>query len=143
MFYRLNSKMVIPFRVAISYPLKHLHEHSCCLKPEIVVCTGCRAIKQAFISLFLINLSVDVLACFSVLDFCLMKYLCRGVSMQTQNSSFSFQRCEDEPIHIPETIQSYGFLIAFGKETLDVSIVSENIKNLFADSIISKAFLSC
>ncbi|WP_232373361.1 ATP-binding protein [Alteromonas sp. RKMC-009] len=62
--------------------------------------------------------------------------------MQTQNSSFSFQRCEDEPIHIPETIQSYGFLIAFGKETLDVSIVSENIKNLFADSIISKAFLS-
>ena len=40
------------------------------------------------------------------------------MTQSTQN--FNFERCEDEPIHIPESVQSYGFLIAFNYEDLEV-----------------------
>ena len=61
------------------------------------------------------------------------------MTQSTQN--FNFERCEDEPIHIPESVQSYGFLIAFNYEDLEVSIVSENCNTIFADEIIGKGFL--
>ena len=54
---------------------------------------------------------------------------------------FNFERCEDEPIHIPESIQSYGFLIAFSYEDLKISIVSENCDAVFKEQLIGKHFL--
>tara|TARA_Y100000994_G_scaffold247036_1_gene251561 strand:+ start:7210 stop:9864 length:2655 start_codon:yes stop_codon:yes gene_type:complete len=54
---------------------------------------------------------------------------------------FNFERCEDEPIHIPESIQSYGFLIAFSYEDLKISIVSENCDAVFIEQLIGKHFL--
>lgn len=54
---------------------------------------------------------------------------------------FDFERCEDEPIHIPESIQSYGFLIAFSYEDLKISIVSENCDAVFIEQLIGKHFL--
>ena len=54
---------------------------------------------------------------------------------------FDFENCEDEPIHIPEAIQSYGFLIAFEADDLTVSVVSENTEQIFKESILDKHFL--
>lgn len=56
-------------------------------------------------------------------------------------SDFDFENCEDEPIHIPEAIQSYGFLIAFTHDELNISVVSENTKELFKESVLGKHFL--
>ena len=55
--------------------------------------------------------------------------------------NFNFERCEDEPIHIPESVQSYGFLIAFSYDDLNISIVSENCETIFAEGIVGKNFL--
>lgn len=55
--------------------------------------------------------------------------------------NFNFERCEDEPIHIPESVQSYGFLIAFSYKDLKIEIVSENCKSIFNDEIIGENFL--
>ena len=55
--------------------------------------------------------------------------------------NFNFERCEDEPIHIPESVQSYGFLIAFSYKDLKIEIVSENCNSIFADEIIGENFL--
>ncbi len=62
--------------------------------------------------------------------------------MQNKRPPFSFEKCENEPIHIPESIQSYGFLIAFNISNKQVSIISENVKQIFScDSIIGENFL--
>ncbi|MEC8905094.1 MAG: ATP-binding protein [Pseudomonadota bacterium] len=53
----------------------------------------------------------------------------------------NFERCEDEPIHIPESIQSYGFLIAFNYKDLKISIVSDNCESVFTEPLIGKHFL--
>ena len=37
-----------------------------------------------------------------------------------------FVRCEDEPIHIPGKIQSFGALLAISKDTWDIRMASEN-----------------
>lgn len=45
----------------------------------------------------------------------------------------SFERCEDEPIHIPGAVQSFGLLIALHEDDegrLSVRVVSENSKRL-------------
>ncbi|WP_394221318.1 ATP-binding protein [Alteromonas gracilis] len=55
--------------------------------------------------------------------------------------NFNFERCEDELIHVPESIQSYGFLIAFNYEDLKIAVVSENCDSVFAEKIIGKNFL--
>ena len=59
----------------------------------------------------------------------------------TAPQEINFERCEDEPIHIPESIQSYGFLIAFSYEDLKISIVSENCDAVFKEQLIGKHFL--
>ncbi|MCW8090418.1 ATP-binding protein [Alteromonas sp. ASW11-130] len=62
--------------------------------------------------------------------------------MQKKQPTFSFDQCEDEPIHIPESIQSYGFLIAFKSSDKQIAIISENVKLLFKDKeVIGKDFL--
>lgn len=42
-----------------------------------------------------------------------------------------FDRCEDEPIHIPESIQSYGYLFALNAATGAIEITSQNVADLF------------
>ncbi|MAA73914.1 MAG: histidine kinase [Salinisphaeraceae bacterium] len=44
-----------------------------------------------------------------------------------------FERCEDEPIHIPESIQGYGYLFALDCSSARIEIVSENIETLLRD----------
>ena len=61
--------------------------------------------------------------------------------MQYDPQNMPFDKCEDEPIHIPESIQGYGFLIAFNYENLKVSVVSENTSDIFKDGIVGKHFL--
>ncbi|KEQ61406.1 uncharacterized protein M437DRAFT_16610, partial [Aureobasidium melanogenum CBS 110374] len=56
-----------------------------------------------------------------------------GHAIITGRDGETLQRCEDEPIHIPGAVQSFGLLIAFEEETegkLIVRVVSENSKRL-------------
>jgi hypothetical protein len=56
-----------------------------------------------------------------------------GHAIITGRGGDTLQRCEDEPIHIPGAVQSFGLLIAFEEETegkLLVRVVSENSKRL-------------
>ncbi|KAG9653526.1 hypothetical protein KCU60_g14236, partial [Aureobasidium melanogenum] len=56
-----------------------------------------------------------------------------GHAIITGRDGDTLQRCEDEPIHIPGAVQSFGLLIAFEEETegkLIVRVVSENSKRL-------------
>lgn len=43
----------------------------------------------------------------------------------------NFEKCEQEKIHIPESIQGYGYLFAFDRATLKISIISANTENIF------------
>lgn len=61
--------------------------------------------------------------------------------MSQPPKNINFERCEDEPIHIPESIQSYGFLIAFNYKDLKISIVSDNCESVFTEPLIGKHFL--
>ena len=62
--------------------------------------------------------------------------------MSYDPKSFPYQKCEDEPIHIPENIQSYGFLLAFDKSDLTIKIISENVRELFTEEVIGREFLT-
>ena len=44
--------------------------------------------------------------------------------------SFDFARCEDEPIHRPEAIQGYGYLVALEPDTGAIRIHSDNLRSL-------------
>lgn len=41
----------------------------------------------------------------------------------------NLQNCEDEPIHIPGSIQPHGFLIAVNADSNSISVCSENVKS--------------
>lgn len=43
----------------------------------------------------------------------------------------NFHRCEDEKIHLPESIQGYGYLFALDKRSHHLIVVSENVGNIF------------
>lgn len=62
--------------------------------------------------------------------------------MNLDIDKLNFDRCEDEPIHIPESIQSYGYLFALSENTGTIEIVSENVSDLFntGESIIGRNF---
>ncbi|MAM88949.1 MAG: histidine kinase [unclassified Hahellaceae] len=53
-----------------------------------------------------------------------------------------FERCEDEPIHIPESIQGYGYLFALDRAEGKIKIVSENVSDLLisSDNLIGSNF---
>lgn len=59
-----------------------------------------------------------------------------GHAIITGRDGDTLQRCEDEPIHIPGAIQSFGLLIALREEEdkLVVRIVSENSKSIIGYS---------
>ncbi|MFP4008588.1 MAG: ATP-binding protein [Spirulinaceae cyanobacterium] len=42
----------------------------------------------------------------------------------------NFDRCEDEPIHLPESIQGYGYLFAIDEQSGEIKIVSDNTASL-------------
>ncbi|RYZ86014.1 MAG: GAF domain-containing protein, partial [Proteobacteria bacterium] len=50
-------------------------------------------------------------------------------------------KCEDEPIHIPEAIQSFGYLIAVDPATNRMAIYSDNMEELFKDWDVAKTQL--
>ena len=55
-----------------------------------------------------------------------------GHAIITGRDGDTLQRCEDEPIHIPGAVQSFGLLLAFREENgkLTVRVVSENSPRL-------------
>ena len=56
-----------------------------------------------------------------------------GHAVITGRDGETLQRCEDEPIHIPGAVQSFGLLIALQEETegrLTVRVASENAKRV-------------
>ncbi|KAL4931452.1 putative sensor histidine kinase/response regulator [Aspergillus undulatus] len=60
-----------------------------------------------------------------------------GHAVITGRTVDSFKRCEDEPIHIPGAIQSFGALVAVreeGEEQMVVRIASENSKSILGYS---------
>ncbi|MBL3656364.1 ATP-binding protein [Fulvivirga sediminis] len=58
------------------------------------------------------------------------------VTMQLDIDSLDFDHCEDEPIHIPESIQGYGYLFGINFESGIIAIISENVQGLLAESQI-------
>ena len=63
--------------------------------------------------------------------------------MKLDIDKLDFDHCEDEPIHTPELIQSFGYLLALDPETAVIKIVSENIGGLFGEceELIGTSFL--
>lgn len=51
--------------------------------------------------------------------------------MSLNTKKLNFERCEDEPITTPESIQGYGYFFAIDPASGRISIVSENVKNFF------------
>ncbi len=64
--------------------------------------------------------------------------------MSLDVEKLNFERCEDEPIHIPESIQSYGYLFALDAATGNIAIASENISDLLVDktAVLGRSFFS-
>lgn len=53
--------------------------------------------------------------------------------MKLDVDKLDFDHCEDEQIHIPESIQSYGYLFALNPNDHTIEIISENVLDLFHD----------
>jgi len=53
--------------------------------------------------------------------------------MDLDVNKLNFDRCENERIHIPESIQGYGYLFAIDRSNYDIRIISANTKNIFGD----------
>ncbi|UII27471.1 ATP-binding protein [Fulvivirga maritima] len=63
------------------------------------------------------------------------------VTMQLDIDSLEFDHCEDEPIHIPESIQGYGYLFALDYESGEIRLISENVQSLINENqIIGSSF---
>ncbi|UII21475.1 ATP-binding protein [Fulvivirga ligni] len=54
--------------------------------------------------------------------------------MQLNIDALDFDKCEDEQIHIPESIQGYGYLFALNFETGKIELISQNIDSLLKNS---------
>ncbi|MGK7392226.1 MAG: ATP-binding protein [Candidatus Cyclobacteriaceae bacterium M2_1C_046] len=50
--------------------------------------------------------------------------------MKLDIDKLDFEHCEDEPIHIPESIQGYGYLFAISHQDGKIKIISENVEGL-------------
>ena len=49
----------------------------------------------------------------------------------TDIKTAQLQNCEDEAIHLIESVQSFGYVIAIDPESKKIQVVSENINDLF------------
>ncbi|CAB9495554.1 ATP-binding protein [Alteromonas macleodii] len=54
-----------------------------------------------------------------------------------QYSQPSLQNCEDEAIHLIESVQSFGYVIAINPDTKKIQVFSKNIKELFKVDIVA------
>ena len=54
----------------------------------------------------------------------------------TDTNTKPLQNCEDEAIHLIESVQSFGYVIAIDPESKKIQVFSENIKDLFKVDII-------
>ena len=54
----------------------------------------------------------------------------------TDRKNTQLQNCEDEAIHLIESVQSFGYVIAIDPESKKVQVVSENINDLFKVDIV-------
>lgn len=55
--------------------------------------------------------------------------------MKTTFGKHNIQNCEDEPIHIPESIQSYGYLLAARPDDGKIKAYSENSIEIFGSDL--------
>ncbi len=62
--------------------------------------------------------------------------------MNLNIEDLDFDHCEDEPIHIPESIQGYGYLFALNEENGNIEVYSENVGKLLTetDNLLGKNF---
>lgn len=62
--------------------------------------------------------------------------------MELDIDKLDFEHCEDEPIHIPELIQGYGYLFALDQTNETIQIYSENVERLIVnvDEIVGTNF---
>ena len=59
--------------------------------------------------------------------------------MQTiDHTPTTLQNCEDEAIHLIESVQSFGYVIAINPSTKKIQVVSENINDAGKLSIIDE-----
>ncbi|MGO4890973.1 ATP-binding protein [Flavobacterium sp. W21_SRS_FM6] len=56
--------------------------------------------------------------------------------MKLDINKLNFDKCENEKIHIPESIQAYGYLFALDNQDGKIKIISENVKDLLKDGDI-------
>lgn len=64
-------------------------------------------------------------------------------SQELNIDELDFDHCEDEQIHIPESVQGFGYLFALDPDNLEIKIVSENISKLFnipLDDLVGTSF---
>ena len=58
--------------------------------------------------------------------------------MQTNHDiSAAVKNCEDEAIHLIESVQSFGYVIAIDPNTKKIQVFSENINELFKVDIVA------
>ncbi|PHN05137.1 ATP-binding protein [Flavilitoribacter nigricans] len=50
--------------------------------------------------------------------------------MELDIDRLDFDHCEDEPIHTPESVQSYGYFFAMNEQEQNIAIISENVLSL-------------
>lgn len=64
--------------------------------------------------------------------------------MKLDIDSLDFERCEDEPIHTPESIQAHGYLFALEKGEGRIQVLSENVADLVEDyrGLVGQSFFS-
>lgn len=61
--------------------------------------------------------------------------------MSINLDKLNFERCEDEAIHVPESIQGYGYLFGLNEDNFTIEIISDNVKNLInKDTLIGTSF---
>ncbi|WP_421713417.1 GAF domain-containing protein [Alteromonas abrolhosensis] len=54
----------------------------------------------------------------------------------TDSKTNTLQNCEDEAIHLLESVQSFGYVIAINPSTKKIQVVSENINDMFSVAVI-------
>ncbi len=61
----------------------------------------------------------------------------KAMQQKTNIQETQLHNCEDEAIHLIESVQSFGYVIAINPDTKKVQVFSENIKDLFKVEIVA------
>ena len=60
----------------------------------------------------------------------------RKVMQTIDNTPTTLQNCDDEAIHLIESVQSFGYVIAINPSTKKIQVVSENINDMFNVDVV-------